>query len=46
MLKYKCNYSDFVKDYAAVFNEMKNISHKRLRDVLEYQLNRYRTFFI
>lgn len=33
-------------NYAAVFNEIKNISHKRLRDVLEYQLNRYRTFFI
>lgn len=32
-------------DYSGILEEMKNIKHVRLREVLEYQLKRYKTFF-
>lgn len=33
-------------DYEAIYREMDNIRHTRLREVLEYQLKRYRTYFV
>lgn len=32
-------------DYDGIFEEMEKIKHVRLKEVLEYQLKRYRTFF-
>lgn len=32
-------------DYSGIFKEMEKITYARLREVLEYQLKRYRTFF-
>lgn len=32
-------------DYDAIFEELEEIRRQRLREVLEYQLKRYRTFF-
>ena len=33
-------------DYEAIYREMDHIRHTRLREVLEYQLKRYRTYFV
>ena len=33
-------------DYEAIYREMDNIRHTRLHEVLEYQLKRYRTYFV
>lgn len=33
-------------EYDAIFEELEGIRHKRLREVLEYQLKRYETFFV